>query len=514
MTMTLDHNQHRFGPVNLDMSSFSAHPHFTDPWVSSSSPAGPGQQSGSQQHSLYVGNQNSSGLPHLNLGALPRHPGPLPRHPSHSQHSPHGQHVQQPQQPQQPAQHGSTATSSASMAPYGSLPVTAASAGSPPVAGVYRPPGLLPMSQDLLSVNRLQHPTTPTTTTSSSSAAYDTSTYTSAASPVNATYATSPTPYEPLGYAQAQAQMRGTFALGPQDSSRRYSQQSVASSLMDPARPPDHGAGTALPRIELSNYDHRGVQPDDRRSFQEALEASHGMLSMSQETPRNIYDVRARGRGSADSYGFPSTHSATSSVSSTGFSGYYGGSIDGSVSDYSTTGSDIESLSGRALPRPQGLMSSHPPAPQSMMGSFSSKVSSSTQKKHKCKVCDKRFTRPSSLQTHMYSHTGEKRESSGSRPAACEAARGANPVFCCSVRLRCGGLWSAVLRRLEPPPAQKSPQEQPATTDRDAVRSWVGRRRPTFGISWPAPRCRERLATQFATPFLFTLLPSFIRHPG
>ncbi|KZZ97927.1 Zinc finger, C2H2-type/integrase, DNA-binding protein [Ascosphaera apis ARSEF 7405] len=31
-----------------------------------------------------------------------------------------------------------------------------------------------------------------------------------------------------------------------------------------------------------------------------------------------------------------------------------------------------------------------------------------TSKKHKCKVCDKRFTRPSSLQTHMYSHTGEK----------------------------------------------------------------------------------------------------------
>jgi uncharacterized Zn-finger protein len=50
-----------------------------------------------------------------------------------------------------------------------------------------------------------------------------------------------------------------------------------------------------------------------------------------------------------------------------------------------------------------------PPAPQSMMGQFSSKVSSSSQKKHKCKICDKRFTRPSSLQTHMYSHTGEKR---------------------------------------------------------------------------------------------------------
>lgn len=140
------------------------------------------------------------------------------------------------------------------------------------------------------------------------------------------------------------------------------------------------------------------------------------MLSMSQETPRNIYDVRSRQRGSNDSYGFPSTHSATSSVSSAGFSGYYGGSVDGSVSDYSTTGSDIESLSGRTLPRPQGLMPTAPPAPQSMMSSFSSKVSSSTQKKHKCKVCDKRFTRPSSLQTHMYSHTGEKRKQSSRRP--------------------------------------------------------------------------------------------------
>ena len=136
------------------------------------------------------------------------------------------------------------------------------------------------------------------------------------------------------------------------------------------------------------------------------------MLSMSQETPRNIYEVRnPRGRGSHDSYGFPSTHSSSSSMSSsTGFSGYYGGSVDSSVSDYSTAGSDLESLSGRTLPRPHGLIGQMPPAPQSMMDQFSSKVSSSTQKKHKCKVCDKRFTRPSSLQTHMYSHTGEKRK--------------------------------------------------------------------------------------------------------
>jgi uncharacterized Zn-finger protein len=131
------------------------------------------------------------------------------------------------------------------------------------------------------------------------------------------------------------------------------------------------------------------------------------MLAMSQETPRNIYGARAD-RSSVDSYGFPSTHSTSSSISSStgGFSSYYGDS----VSDYSTAGSDIESVNSRTLPRPHGLMGSQvPPAPQSMMGQFSSKVSSSTQKKHKCKVCDKRFTRPSSLQTHMYSHTGEKR---------------------------------------------------------------------------------------------------------
>jgi hypothetical protein len=287
------------------------------------------------------------------------------------------------------------------MAPYGSLPVTAASAGSAPMAGVYRQQDLLSIPPDPFSLNRLQPPST--------SAAYDASAYTSSSSPVSATYATtSASPYDQLGYAPAP--LRGTaFALGQEDGSRRYSQQSVASDL----RPPAEGAAAAAAACSAcSDRDHRSLQADDRRSFQDALEASHGMLSMSQETPRNIYDVRNRARGSADSYGFPSTHSSTSSVSSTGFSGYYGGSVDGSISDYSATGSDIESLSGRTLPRPQGLMSTQPPAPQSMMGSFSSRVSSSAQKKHKCKVCDKRFTRPSSLQTHMYSHTGEKRKHS------------------------------------------------------------------------------------------------------
>lgn len=138
------------------------------------------------------------------------------------------------------------------------------------------------------------------------------------------------------------------------------------------------------------------------------------MVALSQDlTPRNIYGPGPRGaRGSADSYGFPSTHSSASSISSGSNYPYYSasvGSVDSSVTDYSSTTS--ESYESRTLPRPTSLLAgSAPPGPQSMMSQFSSKMPSNTQKKHKCKVCDKRFTRPSSLQTHMYSHTGEKRK--------------------------------------------------------------------------------------------------------
>lgn len=149
-------------------------------------------------------------------------------------------------------------------------------------------------------------------------------------------------------------------------------------------------------------------------TFGDALDASRGMVALSQDlTPRNIYAPGPRGaRSSGDSYGFPSTHSNGSSISSGGNYPYYSasvGSVESSVSDYSSTTS--ESYESRTLPRPTSLLAgSAPPGPQSMMSQFSSKMPSNTQKKHKCKVCDKRFTRPSSLQTHMYSHTGEKRK--------------------------------------------------------------------------------------------------------
>jgi hypothetical protein len=188
MTMTIDANQQRFGHMNFDhMPSYSNQPQFTDPWAPSSSSAA-GRQPGA--NALFVNNHEApaNGLPHLNLGGLSRHP-----------------------------QHGLKGTSTSTTAPmasYGSVPVTAASAGSSLMAGAYGQENLLSTSQDLLSINRMQHPT--------SSAAYGDTTYPTA-SPVTASYAPSTTAYEHLGYAPAP--LRGTYAIGPEvvDPSRRYS---------------------------------------------------------------------------------------------------------------------------------------------------------------------------------------------------------------------------------------------------------------------------------------------------
>nr|CAG8553428.1 15396_t:CDS:2 [Entrophospora candida] len=65
-----------------------------------------------------------------------------------------------------------------------------------------------------------------------------------------------------------------------------------------------------------------------------------------------------------------------------------------------------------AMDKPQ-TSSPNVPSPQDMMTTFNSKTISSTPKRYKCEVCQKRFTRPSSLQTHMYSHTGEKLDGCG-----------------------------------------------------------------------------------------------------
>jgi hypothetical protein len=157
------------------------------------------------------------------------------------------------------------------------------------------------------------------------------------------------------------------------------------------------GINTAAPST-YSNLRHE--------NFSDAIDSARGMLAMSQSGARNA-------RNRQDSY-YQSTHSTNSSISSAGSYHPYYGSVDSSATDISSGDTPTESVS-RTLPRPSGYISSNTPAngAQSMMSTFSSKITSSTQKKHRCKICDKRFTRPSSLLTHTYSHTGEK-------PFSCE----------------------------------------------------------------------------------------------
>lgn len=157
---------------------------------------------------------------------------------------------------------------------------------------------------------------------------------------------------------------------------------------------------------------------------------------------RNVYAPRTS-RGSTESYGFPTVPSTVPSGNYPLYSASIG-SVESTVTDYSSPTSDSMDGASRNLPRPGGLVA---PPPQSMMTQFSSKVPSNAQKKHKCKVCDKRFTRPSSLQTHMYSHTGEKRKVS-LRSATTSMADWRFLAYACDVE-GCGRHFSVVsnLRR-------------------------------------------------------------------
>lgn len=174
--------------------------------------------------------------------------------------------------------------------------------------------------------------------------------------------------------------------------------------------------------IELARNRHASVMDMSRHmtgphiSFDDTFDHSRSMAAPSHRPmSRAMYSRESV----SESMAYAGSLSHTPSVSS----GYlsYPGSMSESLTDMSSCGSESYDMHGaRLLPRPSGLqqqlsgsllpMGVVAPPPHSMMGQFSSKIASSSQKKHKCKVCDKRFTRPSSLQTHMYSHTGEKRK--------------------------------------------------------------------------------------------------------
>jgi hypothetical protein len=182
MTMTIDPTQQRFAP--FDQMSYSAQPQFTNPWASSAT----GSQGGS---SMYVTSSHDQSLPSLGLSNGMS---------KHTQQTPVAR---------------SSAGPSSSMASYGAIPVTAASAGSSLLAdGLYGTQDSLSLPQDhLLGMNRLPHQT--------SAAGYE-STY-ATASPVHPTYPPTTTSSYDIGYVQAPS--RNTFALPPSSEidTRRYS---------------------------------------------------------------------------------------------------------------------------------------------------------------------------------------------------------------------------------------------------------------------------------------------------
>lgn len=191
-------------------------------------------------------------------------------------------------------------------------------------------------------------------------------------------------------------------------------------------------------QASLTDLTYRPPRPDLDYN---TMDSARNMVVMSQSHPRSRQD--------STSSNYHSTHSASSSISSSHSFPYYtgAGSVDSSATEYSDSGASYapDHTAQLRQPMPPTLAGSRQgfaaPVPNQMMTTFNSRITSSTQKKHKCKVCDKRFTRPSSLQTHTYSHTGEKRMFTVSL------------VFCilltlASVCLRTSGMRTPILGRL------------------------------------------------------------------
>jgi len=151
------------------------------------------------------------------------------------------------------------------------------------------------------------------------------------------------------------------------------------------------------------------VRSDEWRSNADENWISPGTSSRSQETSPPIFGGQIQGWNKSNV--FPSGQSLACSIASATMSEYHRDSAVSRVSHTSMVEPGLDAGTSRPLPILQGQRAHQVlPAQLSMVSSLASTVLAETQKKHVCKICDKRFARPSALQTHMYSHTGEKRE--------------------------------------------------------------------------------------------------------
>jgi hypothetical protein len=84
-------------------------------------------------------------------------------------------------------------------------------------------------------------------------------------------------------------------------------------------------------------------------------------------------------------------------------------STTSSLSEYSDASSYCSGASSQSLSRPPVFLSDLRPPPKIKFELFRNVSKSINEKAHKCTICDKQFTRPSSLRLHSFTHTGEKR---------------------------------------------------------------------------------------------------------